>query len=200
MSDENEICQKWLRTPEDERANAAVELSDSVEGHAQAVVWKKLHEDHPDVVQNILADVMTKLESFEGRNGSKFSTWVHAVAENNVYEEIRKRKRYRAVFDETIVVVADPDEESENRTREVVPTVPSDVEGTTAFAEFSDGLSDKDAELLDCKLAGFSSKEAAELTGTRVEAVDSRWARLKPRLGKQFHARATVKAGLRQLI
>jgi RNA polymerase sigma factor (sigma-70 family) len=187
---EDEVYQKWLVTPEGERGDVRAQLAGAVGRHAQAVVWKRLGENHPGLVQDIVADVMIGLRNFRGDHNSKFSTWVHAVAENKVYEEIRRRKRYRAVFDETVAVVGNPHEdegeEPDNRVREVAPSINPDLEGPIAFAEFAGSLSDADAVLLQHKRAGLSSREAAERMGITVEAVDSRWARLKPKLGEEF--------------
>jgi RNA polymerase sigma factor (sigma-70 family) len=184
MLDENELYEKWLGTGEADRNEVEGQLSTSVQRHAQAVVWENLQETHPDSVQKIVMAVMTQLGAFRGK--SKFSTWVHAIAQHIVDEELRRRTRYRQVFDETKSVATDPHEEIENRARSVVPTILPDFEGPIAFAEFSEGLSDEDAALLRYKRDGLSSKEAAERMGTTVEAVDSRWARLKPKVEKEF--------------
>jgi RNA polymerase sigma factor (sigma-70 family) len=185
MSDENEVYQKWLGTPEAERAEIEEQLCALVKKHAQAVVWNMLQENNPDLAQIIVAAVMTKPGAFRGENNSKFSTWVHAIAENKVNEELRNRTHYRAVFDEKVAVVSDPDEESDSHALEIVPAVSPDLVGPIAFAEFSDSLSHEDAALLRHKKEGLSSKEAAEKMGTTVEAIDSRWARLKPKLERK---------------
>jgi len=184
MSDENELYQTWLATDGAERNDVEEQLSGAVQRHAQAVVWENLQETHPDSVQKIVLAVMTQLGAF--RRESKFSTWVHAIAQHIVDEELRRRTRHRQVFDETKSVVTDPHDEIENRARGVVPTIIPDFEGPIAFAEFSEGLSDEDAALLRYKRDGLSSKEAAERMGTTVEALDSRWARLKPKVAKEF--------------
>jgi RNA polymerase sigma factor (sigma-70 family) len=133
---------------------------------------------------------MTQLRDFRSDRGCKFSTWVHAIAKRKVFEEIRKRRRERKVFDKTIEVVPEPhlepDSDSSNHLREVVPTMLPNSEDAIAFEKVLATLPGKDAELLRCKYEGLTSKEIAEAMATTVDAVDSRWARLKPEVKKEF--------------
>ena len=128
MSDENDVYRKWLEAPGPRYAHLEAKLASRVSRHAQAVVWEKLQEHQPELVQDIATAtaIMIRLRDFRSDRDCKFSTWVHGIAERKVYEEIRKRRRERMVFDKTIEVVPElhlgPDGESSSHQREVVPT------------------------------------------------------------------------------
>ena len=182
MSDENELYEQWRGAAEGERCDLETRLFQKVLRHAKAVVWIGLHERNPDLAQDIALAVLRNLSGFRG--DSKFSTWVQAIAERKVDEELRKRIRRRNVFDERKVVVTNPEEE------EVVgavhPTELPDFDSGIAFGEICRRLpTEEDAMLLRCKRDGMSSVEIAARMGISQEAVDSRWARLKPRIQKE---------------
>jgi RNA polymerase sigma factor (sigma-70 family) len=191
MSDENEVYRKWIEAPGGGFAGGELEtkLASRVARHARAVVWEKLKEDQPELVQDVASAVMTRLRDFRSDRGCKFSTWVHGIAKRKVYEEIRRRRRERKVFDKTIEVVPESrielDGESSNQLREVVPTTPPNSDAIV-FGQFFATLPRKDAALLRYKYEGLTSKEIAEKMGTGIDAVDCRWARLKQKAKKEF--------------
>jgi len=179
--EENELYAKWLETDPAERGDVEAKLCGAVSRHAQAVLWKKLGEAPPDLVEAVAAAVMTGLREF--RRECRFSTWVHEIAERKAKEYIRGRVRARKVFDENVAVVEDhrDDDFLVSRVGEIIPSVSPQLEGEIAAKELLEGLPNEDAALLRHKLNGLKSKEIAEAMGTTVEAVDSRWARLRPK-------------------
>jgi RNA polymerase sigma factor (sigma-70 family) len=178
--EENDLYAKWLETDPAERGDVEAKLYSAVTRHGQAVLWKKLGEAPPDLVEAVAAAVMTGLREF--RRECQFSTWVHEIAERKAKEYIRGRVRARKVFDEKVAVVESFSDDDEPRVGEIIPSMSPQLEGEIAVKELFASLSDEDAALLRYKEAGLKSKEIAEVTGTTVEAVDSRWARLKPKL------------------
>lgn len=178
--DENELYAKWLESDPAERGDVEARLCAAIGRHVQAVLWKALDEAPPDLVQAVTAAVMTKIGKF--RRKSKFSTWVHAAAGRKAKEHIRGKVRARKVFDEYVAVVeSDREDALEPRVGEVTPSVSPQLDGKIAVKEFLASLSGEDAALLRYKEEGLQSKKIAEAMGTTVDAVDSRWARLKPK-------------------
>jgi RNA polymerase sigma factor (sigma-70 family) len=144
-------------------------------------------------VQEITAGVMIQIGKF--RRQSKFSTWVHEIAVRKAKQYIRGKVRARKVFDEYVAVVESHDDDFlQPRVGEIIPSVTPQLESKIAVKELQENLSKEDAAVLRYKQEGRTSKEIAEAMGTTVEAVDSRSARLKPRV-KDFRS-ARRKKGL----
>jgi len=51
------------------------------------------HSDAEDALQEVFITLIEKLDTFGG--GSKFSTWLHTVAANTIYTQLRVKKRYK---------------------------------------------------------------------------------------------------------
>ena len=189
MPDENELYKQWRSATD--RRHVEEKLYRAVSRHAAAVVLSKFPEGCRDLVPDIAAAVMSRIESFRGE--SKFSTWVHAIAKLKTAEALRTKKIEERVFDATKVVVSGPDEnigeylengagESLRTTNLVYAETHSDFDGPIAFEELCDRLSDEEEALLNYKCEGLSSYEIASKFGINAEALDSRWARLKKKL------------------
>lgn len=181
---ENKLYAEWLESAPADRWAVEAKLYSAVKRHVQAVLWIQLNENPPDdLVGKATAAVMMALGRF--RKKSKFSTFVHEVADRTGKEYLRGKIRARKVFDEyTEVVESDREDALEHRAGEVTPSVSPQVEGEIAVREFRQSLSKEDASLLQHKEEGLQSKEIAEKMGSTVEAVDSRLARLKPKVRK----------------
>ena len=182
---ENKLYAKWLEAEPADRGDIEAKLYAAVKRHAQAVLWNKLDEAPDDLVASVAEAVITQLPKFQGK--SKFSTWVQGIAQRKTKQYIRGKVRARKVFDEYTAVVestAAGESEDENsldrRIGVITPSVSPQVEGEIAVKQFRESLSKEDATLLQHKEQGLASKDIAERTGSTVEAVDSRWARLKP--------------------
>jgi DNA-directed RNA polymerase specialized sigma24 family protein len=164
--DENELYAKWLGADPADRGDIEAKLFAAITRHSQAVLWKKLGEAPPDVVEAVIVAVMTGLGEF--RRECQFSTWVQEIAQRKAKQYIRGRVRARNVFDEYVAVVEDhrDDDYLEPRVGEIVPSVSAQLEGEIAVNEFLASLSDEDAALLRYKEKGLQSKEIA-LDGNR---------------------------------
>lgn len=180
---ENKLYAEWLKTEPANRGDVEAKLYAAVKRHAQAVLWTKLNEAPDDLVASVGDAVITQLTKF--RRKSKFSTWVQGIAQRKAKQYIRGKVRARKIFDEYTVVVESEEEDAlDRRVGEITPSVSPDAEGEIAVTKFRENLSAEDAALLQHKEEGLKGKEIAQKMGTTVEAVDSRWARLKPRVKK----------------
>lgn len=155
------------------------------------MVWIKLQEPNPDLVQDIALAAFRNLLKFRG--DCKFSTFVHSIARNKIKELIRNRTRWRKVFEQTDSVQNEVEEE-DRKLDELKPAelwtrieqeqasfhVPIILDG------LCEGLSADDGLLLQCKYDHMSSAEIAGLLEINTEAVDSRWARLRPKIQEKY--------------
>jgi RNA polymerase sigma factor (sigma-70 family) len=188
VSDENELYEEWRAATD--RQDVEQRLYSAVSRHATAVVLEKFPEGHRELPHDIASAVIGRLGKF--RQGSKFSTWVHAIAVRKTDEALRKLVRKKKIFDETKVVVADAGEkteqedgdEEEMRNRVSAVTRP-DFDSSIALDQLSNHLPEEDAALVRYKREGLTSAEIATRLGTTQEAVESRWERLKSRQKKK---------------
>lgn len=179
--EENELYAKWLEADPADRGDVEAKLCAAVKRRAQAVVAMRAKEAPADLAETITAAVMTQLGVF--RRECKFTTWVDEIARRKVKEYIRGKVRARKVIDEYVAVVEDHrDDYLESRVGEIIPSVPPESEGNFSVKQLIESLSDEDRTLLLHKFRGLRSKEIADAMGTTIEAVDSRWARLSPRV------------------
>jgi RNA polymerase sigma factor (sigma-70 family) len=185
--EENELYAKWLETAPANRGDVEAKLYVAVKKHAKAVLWKTLNESDHDLEETVTVAAMTQMRKF--RQDCKFSTWVEEIARRKVKQHLRGKIRARKVFDEYIAVVESEsdDDDSGPRVGEITASVLPQLDGEIAVRELHERLSKEDCTLLRYKQEGRTSKEIAEAMGTTVEAVDSRWARLKPRV-KNFRS------------
>lgn len=178
MPSEDELYDRWAQAPPEERSEIERQLVHEVQKHARKVIWLKLEEENPDLVQEIAAGAM-RLDRFSG--GSKFSTWVHGIAKNQIKEELRSRKRRRRVIDENIEF----DEENEAFAAE-----PPDQDVGIALDQLGEGLSEAEAAVFEAMVEGKDQNEIAAELGIGAEAVDSRRRRLKEKLRKKISGSA----------
>ena len=172
---ENELYEKWRDPSGTERESVDARLFDAVAGHAQAVVWQKLHESNPDLIQEIVLAVYRNISRFKGE--SKFSTWVHAIAKNKVSEKIRRRTQHRKLFNDYV----DISEESDEALWQYQP----DFTIRIAIDELAAGLSATEQLILWGKHDNFTDPEIAKMLGKTSSAVESKWRRLKEKMRKK---------------
>lgn len=208
MSNENEFYEVWREAPEAEKWEWEELLFEEVRNHAMAAVWTRMAEFNPDLAQEIVCAVYGNLPRFRGE--CRFSTFVHAIARNKINEVLRNRIRWRKVFAENRRRL--PAEEAEvgsedQRERPCRCPIWIDLRATVANLDapilqeqLRKGLSDDDGLLLECKCESMSSAEIGALLGIGVEAVDSRWARLRPKLRQRYLGRPTAAMAVGQLI
>lgn len=188
---ENRLYKQWRQSDPADRVDVEAKLFAAVKRHAQAVLWEKLGEAPDELVDKTAEAAITQLAKFKQK--SKFSTWVQGIAQRKAKQYIRGKVRERKVFDEyTVVVESDSEDALDRRDGEITPSVTSQVESEIALSQFRQSLPSEDATLLELKERGLESTEIAEAMGTTVEAVDSRWARLKRRV-KKTRAKPKIK-------
>lgn len=183
--DENELYERWLATEPGNRGDIEERLYAAVRRHAQAVLWNQLNEPTPELADDVVNAVMIQLRKF--RRDSKFSTWVEGIARLKAKQYIRGKVAARRVFDEYMAVVEDNpanDDYGKSRVGQVTPIVLPQFDTAISARQLRESLGAEDAIFLQQKAEGLQSKEIAEATGSTVEAVDSRWARLKRRAKK----------------
>lgn len=151
---ENDVFSAWRDAPEDDKPKFLTLLVKLLQQHANAVIWLRLGERHPEMVNEAVWTALDRNNGFRGE--SAFSTWFHGVLENLCKQELRKIiARKRTVSLDT---VAEPLEE---------PTVVEELDKD----RFIEGLNGKHRRVLELKLAGASRKEIAEYLGVNEEQV-----------------------------
>lgn len=182
MADENELYAQWHDAGPDARHSVETLLAAAVTRHAHAVTQQKINEPRlEDVIQVIVVAVMTQLDNFRGE--SKFSTWVHSIAENKANEYLRTKIREKERGEH---IAVHHEDEDNDQPQKPIPSEQPKQERQVIIQDIFEDLEEQDQALLRYKQAGLKSKEIAEATGMSVEAVDSRMARLKPKLRRKF--------------
>jgi DNA-directed RNA polymerase specialized sigma24 family protein len=72
------------------------------------VFYPEFHEKRMDLANRALESILLKMNTFEGREGAKFSTWAHKIIKNISIRAVRKMLRDRPFWQQF--------------TEEVVPT------------------------------------------------------------------------------
>jgi RNA polymerase sigma factor (sigma-70 family) len=177
---EDAIYAQWQDADESQRSSLEAALVPSVRRHAEIVVWRKLREQNPDLVEEIVTGVFKHhLANFRGK--SLFSTWVHSIALNKFKQELRSRRVRREVIDDaTNVDDADQNRRLEGKPQEWIPSVDLDI--------LRDGLSDEERILYDLKRKGMTDRQIASMLDKSPEAIESRLRRLIRKLQEKTRA------------
>ena len=132
-------------------------------------------EEALDATQETFITVLRKAGGFEGR--AAFSTWLYRVAVNTCYDQLRKKKRRRAV---RMPEGYDPRDASVNGTLEAVELRP-------AIEEALAGLSPEfGAAVILSDLEGLPLKQVAEILDVPLGTVKSRVFRGRKMLAAQL--------------
>lgn len=162
---ENALYQEWKNASEEQRAEVLPKLLNAVRVHAKAVVFEELAENNRELVETIVGEVGRCLPTFRGK--AKFGSWVHKIALNHVFGEMRNRIRRRAVFNEGVEV----DDE--------MPQVnPTDPDSRIYVEQLADGLSEEEQLIYWAKYQGYTSRDIAEQLDKSEDAVESQWRRI----------------------
>jgi DNA-directed RNA polymerase specialized sigma24 family protein len=112
---------------------------------------------------------------------------VHAIGRNKVRELIRNRRRWRRIFEQNALLQREEEEqEVSTGVVEEAGEMP-DFDTPILLREICSGLSKEEAVLVECKYEQMTSDEITVVLDITREAVDSRWARLRPKLQKRVH-------------
>jgi RNA polymerase sigma factor (sigma-70 family) len=172
MWSEDGLYQKWRDALGAEQKTLESLLFEAVERHVRIAVWQRLHESNPDVTQEIFSAVNRNMLRFKGE--SKFSTWVNAIAKYKVAEEIRRRRRHRKLFNDSVDVF--------DKFNEDLWQYQPDFTDGIAIDELAKGLSGDEQLILWGKRDQFTDKEIGERLDMTEDAVESKWRRLKKRM------------------
>jgi len=180
---ENVLYALWKNASEDESPELLDKLLGEVRRHARNVVFNKLAESDEELVELIVRAVRQGLPTF--RREAKFSTWVHSVASNHVFQKLRSRIRERRVFDYRVEV---NDEMPE--VRQANPDLRIQVE------QLAKGLSEEERLIYWAKYEGYMNQEISEQLGATEDAVESQWRRIVEKIRKRArHRRNTNGSG-----
>lgn len=165
--DVNEAFAAYTAAPDSELENALVA---AIERYAKKIVWIKLHQDHPEIVNEAVQSIMAHLADFRGN--SKFSTWVFAVVVRLCYREIK----LKVTTKETLF--------SDLKEHEVdgLATYELDGDAKITLDRLRKTLSQQENHRIDLRLQGFTHAEIAEMLTTTTTAIEGRWRRLCEKL------------------
>jgi RNA polymerase sigma-70 factor (ECF subfamily) len=141
------------------------ELHTQLCDHANRLIWLRLHEVQPDIVDEAVARAMSHLNDFKG--GSRFTTWFTRIVLNACNTHLRTKMRRR----ESPLVYEGAGADIE-----------SAVHATMEVERMMRSLPPDEREFLEWKLVGESEQDIAEKLGLTTEGVRSRWHRLKKKL------------------
>lgn len=129
-----------------------------------------------DVVQETLLRLWSQARRFRSER-ARLTTWLHNIAHNLCIDELRRESRQRpeAVRDDAPADIASPGDVRDGERREVLLR-----QAISALPER------QRSALVLCHYQGLSNRQAAEILGVRVEALESLLARARRTLKKEF--------------
>jgi RNA polymerase sigma factor (sigma-70 family) len=169
--DENEVYAAYREATGDDKERLETQLIQLLRKHAHALVYLKLHEHREDLVNYAVWLAIRDHESYEGRNGARFSTWFHHVVIRVCQMSLRSKERQREVSLEDVPEPSTPGADTADRQIELGRL-------------FEEHLSAEEKELVRLRLAGADSQEIADQLGVAPSTVRVRFARLRDRLAE----------------
>ncbi len=144
-----------------------------------ALAWRMTGSDQEaeDVVQEAFLKLWDKPEAFNPKKGARFTTWFYRVVNNLAVDRLRGRRKMQPVdFLENVT-----DERASQH---------DDMEETRRQADMEaaiQNLPDKQKTALNlCFYEGLSNKEAAEIMGVKLKALESLLMRAKSGIKDQL--------------
>ena len=130
-----------------------------------------------DIVQEAFLKLWNKPQSWDADRKVKFTTWFYKVVTNLALDKLRQRKK---TTDPTVLDFIEdpqdlPDEEAQNKQQQ-----------ETLEDAIQDIPERQKAALNLCFYEGLSNKEAAEILGVQVKALESLLMRAKAGLRERF--------------
>lgn len=135
--------------------------------------------DAADATQDAFVKALTGLEHFRGN--ARFSTWIHRIAVNVVYDHLRRR-RTEPLDDEALDRLAATPDEGPRQGRDPVRDGLSD-DMKEALLSLEEGFR---LAVVLCDLLGFSYGEAAAILEVQEGTVKSRLFRARAHLGRRL--------------
>ncbi len=180
MRKEDKVYKEYKKAKGQQKVELEERLYSLLSQHAKEVSASTLREISPDVVAEIVSRVFTKFDRFRGH--CLFSTWVHRIALNECYRELRRRKDSREVSIEDL-------SESE------VGSLSANDEYRGELDKALEGLSEEETQLTDLIKQGFSFLEIDEELGFAPKTAQKKWGRLKRKLKRRFEELGVGRVG-----
>lgn len=138
-------------------------------------------EESEDVVQEAFLKFWNKPQGFDASKGVKFTTWFYRVVTNLAIDHMRKKKPHlhHGAGDDVIAFMPDGGPLADE-------VMAQDQEQSALEAAIQDLPERQKAALNLCFYEGLSNKEAAEVLGVGVKALESLLMRAKAGLRERF--------------
>lgn len=173
MRKEDKVYKEYKRAVGQQKEELGERLYSLLSQHAKEVSANILREISPDVIAEILSRVFTKFDRFRGH--CLFSTWVHRIALNECYRELRRREDNREASIEDL-------SESEIGS---LTTATRDNLGAV-LEKVTEGLRGEEERLVELIKEGLSFLEIDEELGLTPKTTQRRWRKLKRKLRGGF--------------
>lgn len=142
--------------------------------HAKEVSASVLREISPDVVAEVVSRVFTKFDRFRGH--CLFSTWVHRIALNECYRELKRREDNKEVSLEDL---------SESEFAGLSTDAPDKTK--EALEKATQGLDGEEKRITELIKQGLSFLEMDEELGYAPKTAQKKWERtIKGKLRRRF--------------
>lgn len=151
---ENEAYAAWKEADDDSKPQFLPVLVKLLQKHASAVVWTRLGQTKPELVNEAVWTVLERNNTFRGE--SKFSTWFHGVVNNLCSNELRN------------IVQAKREVSLENVEE---PMRQLDTDGHLTTQQFLRSLTKRQRKVVELRLAGLTRQEIAERMDINEDGV-----------------------------
>lgn len=173
----------------DQRAFAVLVTRHVKKFHAAAYRMCGDAQESEDIVQEAFLKLWSKPQMWDPTRGAKFATWFYRIVTNQAIDKMRK-KRPLAVG-EVIDVFSD--------TRDSQETELYEKQRQTALEGAIQSLPERQKAALNlCFYEGLSNKEAADILGVSVKALESLLVRAKAALKEELSRRGILEPARRQ--
>jgi RNA polymerase sigma-70 factor (ECF subfamily) len=165
MRKEDKVYEEYRGAKGEQKVELEERLYSLLSQHAKEVSAGTLREIAPDVVAEIVSRVFTNFDKFRGK--SLFSTWVHRIALNECYRELKRREDNQEVAIEDL---------SESEYAGLTTTSPGKVEEVLEVA--IKGLNREEKKLANLIKEGLSFIEIDEEMGYSPKTAQKKWERM----------------------
>jgi RNA polymerase sigma factor (sigma-70 family) len=168
--DVNAALAAFASATDSNRGDLEYALIKSLEKYAKKIVWLKLHENRPEIVNEAVQSVLAHLADFKGK--SKFSTYFYSIVQRRCFEELRRKITSK----ETLF--------SDFRDYQVegLATYELDGDAKLTLERLRTQVSEAENILIDKKLQGYTHPEIAQEMRVSTTTIDGRWRRLCEKL------------------
>lgn len=130
-------------------------------------------QEAEDVVQDAFIKLWNNPKSWDGVNGAKFTTWFYRVVTNTALDALRRRKPQAGA--DVLDYMSDGRDNAETKLQ--------DAEEESAVEDAIQSLPERQKAALNlCFYEGLSNKDAADIMGVSVKALESLLMRAKASL------------------